>query len=255
MPDLATFQTDFVRAILGSDGTAACTAVAGDPAAAALRLGVYRNTALGGLCEALRLSYPVTERVVGVDFFQQTALDFARRSPPAEPVLARYGVGLPDFLQALSALAALPYVADIARLDWAVDQAGLAPSGYRASARSQALATERGTASVTLAPSLRLLRTETTVREIWQSVRTGDEDALADLDWRGGPQWLAVHHRDDDIEVTALTPACWRLAEALLTGDDIEAAIADVAADLDEPLAVARELMGAPFIRIDFPRS
>lgn len=255
MPDLAALQADFTRAILGSDRAAAAAAVRGDPAAAALRLGIHRNTALSGLCEALRLSYPITERVVGADFFEQSALAFARRSPPAEPVLARYGAAFPAFLQLLPALADLPFVADVARLDWAVDQAGLAPPGHRSPGRSYALATERGSATVTLAPSLRLLRTGTAVRGIWLSVRAGDEDALADLDWRGGPQWLAIHHRDDDVAATVLTPACWQLCEALLAGHDLEPAIATVAEDREAAMAVAGEFMAAPFLRIELPRS
>lgn len=255
MPDLATLQADFARAILGSDRAAACDAILADPSAAALRLAIYRNTALSGLCEALRLSYPITERVVGADFFEQSALAFARRSPPAEPVLARYGAAFPAFLESLPALADLPYVADVARLDWAVDQAGLAPPGHQRPGHVYALATAHGPARVALAPSLRLLHTATAVRDIWLSIRSGDEDRLADLDWRQGPQWLAVHHRDDDIEATALSPDCWQLCETLLLGDDLEAAISKVAGDPDTALAVAAEFMGASFTHVDLPRS
>ena len=255
MPDLATLQADFVRAILGTDRSAAGAAVLGDAATAGLRLGIYRTTALSGLSEALRLTYPITERVVGAAFFEQSALAFAREAPPEIPVLALYGADFPDFLRSLPALAELPYVADIARLDWAVDQAGLAPPGHRTADRSHALATERGTAAITLAPSLRLLRLETSARDIWLSLRAGDEDRLADLDWRQGPQWLAVHHQGDDVEATALTPACWRLCDALFRGDDLETAISTVAADPGEAVAVAGEFMNAPFLRIEFPRS
>lgn len=255
MPDLATLQADFVRAILGTDRSAAGSAVVGDAASAASRLGIYRTTALSGLVDALRLSYPITERVVGAEFFEQSALDFARRSPPEVPVLALYGADFPDFLRSLPTLAELPYVADVALLDWVVDQAGLVPSGHRTAGRSLLLATERGTAAIALAPSLRLLRLETSVRDIWLSLRAGDEDRLAGLDWRQGPQWLAVHHQGDDVEVTALTPACWRLCDALLLGEDLETAISTVAADPGEAAAVAGEFMNAPFLRIEFPRS
>ena len=255
MPDLATLQADFVRAILGPDRSAAGAAVLGDAASAGLRLGIHRTTALTCLSEALRLSYPITERVVGADFFEQSAPAFARRSPPEVPVLALYGADFPDFLRSLPTLAELPYVADVALLDWVVDQAGLAPPDHRTAGRSLVLATERGIAAITLAPSLRLLRLETSVRDIWLSLRAGDEDRLADLDWRQGPQWLAIHHQGEDVEVTALTPTCWRLCDALLLGEDLETAISTVAADPGEAAAVAGEFMNASFLRIDFPRS
>ena len=85
-PDLATLQSDLSAAILR--GAPYPHVVADDGLGADIRLGVCRNTVLSGLCEALRLSYPVTDRLLGADFFDQAALAFARETPPAVPVLA-----------------------------------------------------------------------------------------------------------------------------------------------------------------------
>lgn len=240
MPDLATLQTGFMHAVLHGHVDA--------------RLAIYRNTVLSGLHEALRLSYPVTERLVGADFFRQTAIEFARRMPPREPVLARYGAAFPDFLATLPSLGDLPYIADVATLEWAVDQAELSPTVSGSCERRLTLPTEQGLAVVTLAPSLRLVQTKNAVHGIWLSIRTEDEGSLSSLDWRSGPQWLAVHHQDGDISVTALTPACWQLCRDLLEGTDIERAVSTVASGLaapDDIATVAGDLMGAPFTRVD----
>src|SRR5438552_2223021 len=90
-PDLARFQSSFAAAILRG-GTV--------PDFDDRGFGVHRNTVLSGLSEALRLSYPVVDRLVGSAFFDQAALAFARRTPPREPVLARYGAGFADALAA-----------------------------------------------------------------------------------------------------------------------------------------------------------
>ena len=166
-PDLATLQSDLAAAIL-TGAPMATGAIVGDKLDADRRLGVYRNTVLSGFAEALRLSYPVTDRLVGTRFFDQTAVAFARQAPPRQPVLALYGEALPDFLAGLPALGHLPYVADLARLEWAVDQAGLACPGFDGATPSAMLPTERGPASMVLAPSLRLLKTEFAVSAIWR---------------------------------------------------------------------------------------
>jgi len=154
-------------ALLGGDPRASCLAIAGEDAAH--RLAVYRNTVSHGFCEALRLSYPATERVLGRDFFDQSALAFARAAPPRTPVLARFGAGFADFLDGLPALVDMPYLAWIARLDWAVDQAALASAGF--TERGLDFATERGPARLRAASSLRLLRSPFSILALWQAIR------------------------------------------------------------------------------------
>jgi hypothetical protein len=175
LPDLATLQSDFLRAILGSDREATLPAIDADPASAELRLAVYRNTVLSGLCDALRSSYPATEKVLGSDFFEQTALAFVRERPPGGPVLARYGAGFPGHLCALPSLAELPYVADLARLEWAIDQAGLEHEHH---ATCFALAIDGGEARITLDPSLRLFESATRVHAIWSAITSSDLESL-----------------------------------------------------------------------------
>lgn len=252
MPDLATLQSDFVRALLGSDRESAIVAIDAAPASAALLVAVYRNTALSGLCEALRASYPVTERVLGSAFFEQTALAFVRERPPTEPVLARYGAGFPDFLSMLPALVELPYVADLARLEWAVDQA---PLDHRCDSRRFTLAVGDADAQVSLDPSLGLIVSATAVRAIWTAVAAGEEDGLASLEWRTGPEHLAISCRDGEVVVTALSLPAWTVLSALLDGQDLAASVAALDADHLDEAALACEILSAPFIRIDLGHS
>ncbi len=248
-PDLATLQADFSRAILGDDRSSALSMIAGDPEIAERRLSVYLNTALSGLCEALRLSYPLCEKVVGIAFFDQTALAFARLHPPVEPVLARYGAGFSGFLASVPGLAGLPYLPDLAGLEWAVDQASHVspdPAGRRFD-----LAMASGIATVTLTASLRLVSTATAVDRLWRALRDDDDRALGEVDWSIGGQWLAIHHGVDGIVVTSLSEPAWRLCAALLAGDDIDVAVAKIEANGPvDATALAVELLSAPFVRV-----
>ena len=74
------------------------------------------------------------QAVVGADFFRGLARAFVGQSPPDQPVLAEYGAGFPAFIAGHDAARDLPYLADVARLDWALNLAFHAPAGGRLAA-------------------------------------------------------------------------------------------------------------------------
>jgi hypothetical protein len=117
MSSLAAFQREFVRAAVGGR-----TPLSRRPAFA-----VYRNTALQGALSALAATYPTIERLLGDAAFAALALRFVRTVRPATPVLSDYGEGFPEWLALQPALADLPYLADVARIDWMCLEAHRAP--------------------------------------------------------------------------------------------------------------------------------
>jgi hypothetical protein len=84
----------------------------------ARRFAVHRNNVVVSLIDALADTYPVTRQLVGDDFFRGMARIYARGNPPVSPVLANYGAGLAEFITAFPSAATVPYLADIARLEW-----------------------------------------------------------------------------------------------------------------------------------------
>jgi hypothetical protein len=79
---------------------------------------VYRNNVTVSLIDALADSYPVVQALVGEVFFRAMATEFIRHYPPASPVLVWYGEAYPDFIANFPPVAGLPYLADVARLEW-----------------------------------------------------------------------------------------------------------------------------------------
>lgn len=86
---------------------------------AAQRFGVYRNNVTVSLIEALADTFPVVQQLVGEAFFHAMAGEFVRRSPPVSPVLAWYGDTFADFVATFPPAAGVPYLADVARLEYA----------------------------------------------------------------------------------------------------------------------------------------
>ena len=87
------------------------------------RLAVYRNNVLGSLVDGLVSSFPVVQALVGEDFFRAMAAMFVRVAPPCSPVLAEYGGGFANFIASFAPAGGLPYLPDIARLEFARIQA------------------------------------------------------------------------------------------------------------------------------------
>jgi hypothetical protein len=116
---LVAFQGAFAGALLGAEPRIPQSVERLSEADAARRFAIYRNNVHASLSAALAARFPVVKRLVGEDFFRAMALVFVERHPPRSPVLSAYGAAFPSFLDRFDQAAALPYVGDVARLEWA----------------------------------------------------------------------------------------------------------------------------------------
>lgn len=76
---------------------------------------------------ALLAAYPVVAALLGAANFAPLARQLWHHFPPTCGDLAQWGNALPNFLQASHALAEAPYLADVARAEWALHRAASAP--------------------------------------------------------------------------------------------------------------------------------
>ena len=83
------------------------------------RAAIHRNNVQASLSAALGARFPVVARLVGPEFFGALALQFIAQHLPTSPVLAEYGARFVDFLDAFEPAREVPYLADVARLEWA----------------------------------------------------------------------------------------------------------------------------------------
>lgn len=88
-----------------------------------MALRIYRNNVTVSLTRALAAQFPVTARLVGEQFFGALARDYLRQHPPEAAALAFYGHLLPAFIRQSPECAALPYLADVAALEFMCQQA------------------------------------------------------------------------------------------------------------------------------------
>jgi hypothetical protein len=124
MPELLALQQDFAAALRDAAATPRVARwLAGDATQVERRVAIYRANAAAAIAKALAAAYPVVRRVVGDEFFDGLARAFRCGTPSTSGDLGDYGAGFADFLAAFPPARALPYLCDLARLEWAAHRA------------------------------------------------------------------------------------------------------------------------------------
>jgi hypothetical protein len=188
---------------------------------------IYRETATSTLVNALRLSFPAVERLVGAEFFDGAARAFIPNHAPASAYLNDYGGEFADFLFKFSPAAAVPYLADVARLEFTVNRALHAPDRAALSlARLRAL-DESSLARVCFSvhPSVSLLQLGFPADAIWRAVLDQNDAAMAAIDLGCGPVRLLVGRDAGGVQVRRLDAAAFEFAARLFSGGPLHAAI------------------------------
>jgi hypothetical protein len=222
-------------------------AAAPPDAASAQRLAIHRNTALATLVNALRLSFPAIQRLVGAEFFEGAAREFIRCQPPTSPCLNDYGADLPAFLAAFAPASTLVYLADVARLEWAVSRALHADDADPLELTRLAVLDAAAMSQLRFAmhPAVSVLRLEFPADAIWRAVLEQDAAAMAAIDLSTGPVHLLVERDADAVQVRRLNAARWQFAARLCAGEPWYTMLehgpdADLGAWLAEHLACGR---------------
>jgi hypothetical protein len=145
------------------------------PEIARARFAVYRNNVVSSLIKALEARFPVIERLVGEAFFKGVAHAFIRAHPPRSPVLIEYGEAFPAFLTAFPPAQSLPYLADVARIEYARGEAYRAADAEPVAPAALAEFAQADPAAlcITLHPSLRLVASDYPAFTIWRMNQPG----------------------------------------------------------------------------------
>ena len=225
MPSLSETQSTFARAVLDADRS-----VPGDVRShlrprPKKRFGVYRNNIYASLIDVLQGRFPVVARLLGEEFFRAMARVYVENHPPVSPMLMKYGVSFAEFLDGFEPVDDVPYIGDVARLEWAWNEAyhaaDRAPVGP---AEMQGMAPESAESlTFELHPSLRIVRSKYPVITIWTANSEGGEPDRIDAG-AGGENALVIRP-ELSVEVRALPAGGADFIEALVAG----AALADAA--------------------------
>lgn len=221
LPDL---QAAFAAHVAGGDRADLAAAVVGDSISAEARLRVYQHHVAYSLGTALAATFPTVQALVGEEFFRTMAGRFVARELPTQPVLSEYGAGFPTFVAGYEPARGLPYLADTARLDWALNAAFHSPVGRRlAAADLAAIAVERlPSLSIALSAGAALIRSRYPIDRIWNASQPGVSAGTVDL--ASGGADLLVLRRLDDAAFVVLGVGEAAFVASLIEENSLEAA-------------------------------
>jgi hypothetical protein len=249
MPALVELQRHFARAMTTGDGDAFAAVLRGgfDPGARlAIHLRHYATSLATAICE----KFPATAWIVGAAAMREAARAYVRACPPLQPCIAEYGREFPRFLARHDCAADLPYLGELAELEWAVAQASIAVD---APSLSWAELASRGAerlldSTLVLQPGARYVRCAWRVDELVQAYLGGtapDRFVLLDVSTP-----IEVLGARGAFRLTRLDSAAFEFRAALAAGRTIGDA-AEIALAIDpafDPGNALRALVDARLV-------
>jgi hypothetical protein len=214
MPSLPDLQDAFVRALDGAEGP---------------RIAIYRGNVHANCARALAGAYPIVRRIVGDEFFDATAREYARAHPSQSGDLNRYGGELARFLESFPHAADLPYLPDVARMEWLAHRAHFAADAPAFDAASlAALPTDP---RLRLSPACELLQSAWPLGRIW-TIHQHDYPGAFEIDLDAGPDRVIIYRAGWRARVLSLLPGDFAFLAAAMRGETLGAALeAGIAAD------------------------
>lgn len=256
MPSLPELQGAFAAALAGDGDPGMATALfRGPPDRVPARLAIYRGNLHGNCVQALRSAYPIVGKIVGDEFFEATAREYLRAHPSVSTDLNQYGERLPEFLEGFRHTADLPYLPDVARMEWLAHRAYYsqdavpfigAPLAGTPPERHHLLRPR-------LAPACALLESAWPLGRIW-AIHQDDYDGVFEVDLRSGPDRILVERPGWRARVRSLSRGDFRFLQASARagslGEALEVALAEDP-HFDPSAALARWINAGVITNLD----
>jgi hypothetical protein len=204
MMRLRELQETFAAVAMGSTSTEPLKGVLGDSAdASRARVHVYVDAYLARLRDVLLDDYPKLGGAVG-EAFAALSRQYIRVHPSDRPSLRHFGRHVPAFLLKHPLSEQRPWLADLARLEWARVEAFDAADRQAMSAEDLHAMAGEGLAQLRLklVPSVQVLELAWPADAIWQALDDGEapmpvvSEPTTLVVWRSG---FSVRHRRCDV--------------------------------------------------------
>src|SRR5215471_10246158 len=228
MPTLRETQDLFREALLGEPAPKLVDLVESDGLDPRARLAVYRHHVFTTLTATLEAAFPVVCQLVDRRFFAYVADAFIRQHPPANPCLDEYGSTFPGFLGTFEACKGLPYLPDVARLEWAIHLAAQAPNVAPLDPALLGSVAPAEMARLRFIPraGLAYLVSDWPVDRIWRA-HQDESEPMPDLG--AGSAYLEIGPSGEGVFLRALEPAVLTFRSALFSGMTLGEAIEEAA--------------------------
>lgn len=195
-------------------------------------LEVYRNNYRGNLQDTLAAVYPVLQQLVGAEFFRMLARHYIEQHPSRSGNLHGYGGEMSTFLRHYAAVQHLPYLPDVAQLEWIWHRAYFADDVAPFALQRLAALAPHDYAQLRwqLHPACQLLASDYPLSAIWLAHQPGSPDDFQ-IDLRSGGERLLVHRTEAGVEISQVDAAAWHWLSRVQQGRVLSVATAATLAE------------------------
>ncbi len=205
-------------------------------------IAVYRANGHAHAERALAAAYPVVSALLGDEGTVPLARALWHHAPPERGDLARWGAALADFIGAQPAFGGMPWLPDVARIEWALHSAAHA-EGQLAdfSTFERLIHNDPDQLHLQLAPGTVVIECRWPVLGVIEAHRPGGPDlATAGERLRTDPgEWVRVWRQGWQVSVARVTADAAAFERALLDGMSLGAALAMAPIDIGPWLQLA----------------
>ncbi len=224
--------SDFSRAIVRGEEPSSRINTSYQNYSVAIAIEVYRNNYRGNLHDTLTGAYPVIEQLVGKDFFRLLTRQFIGQHLSRSGNLHHYGAEMAGFIAAFEPAQGLPYLPDVASLEWACHCAYFADDAATLNLGKLAQIPPEQYPNLILHihPACHLVRSRYPIAAIWHAHQPGaSSDFKIDLD--SSSSKALVSRKNDVVLVSELTDAdaLWLqgIQAGIMLGDATAATLAN----------------------------
>jgi hypothetical protein len=214
------------------------------------RMKIYHHNTILALADLLADFFPVLKLLVGDNFFRKLARDYSQLNPQPTGNRITFGAHFPEFVATYKGLESLPYLSDVARLEWAYFQCALAldavPLGF--DDLQQALEANPEFA-LALHPSVQIITQSYNALEIWQAHQ---ETPIETVSLQHKPHSLLVWRNvENNVFFQSVNQSLLSLLVSVRQGDSLINIISNLSQDSDIQQIFASAMAQGLFINPD----
>jgi hypothetical protein len=192
-------------------------------------LKVYRENLVFGLISAMKETYVFTRVLLGENNFNFFCRDYLYQNPSRDSDLIQYGEGFGEFLATRGEIAHLAFIAEVARLEWALERVFYAKPEDSFTGEEPEIGRE---SKPRLKKSVRLVQSPYKIHEAWLNFIEKGEAGFEGKMFKMEPELLVVWSDNGSPRVTLVSEifVVWmkkviegKTSSLLLNENDLEA--------------------------------
>jgi len=180
------------------------------------QLDIYRNNRRVTLIKTLCNMYSVCEALVGHRFFWQMSREYVNTHPSTSPTLQDYGETFHPFIATFPPAAPLPYLPDVARLEWIIHRTtiGVNATSLEPDSLTKVKPEQYEQLVLPLIDNSTLFYSPYPVDKIWIANQTDSQNDFT-IDLFEGECRLFIWRQDHNIRLDRVTTLEWELLTLL----------------------------------------